>query len=194
MADGVTVHVKWRSVMTEENGHQAYNFPQKFTRYMRTKYAIPAVYRWKVLRALNGDPKQPIYIGQGEDLIQRMQRVLTPARQAKKVSTNRRLHDLFQTYVAQGRSIVIEVVDVEPFELNGIPFGRGTVHDPFKRLALENILLVIAQRAEAEWELLNMVIDPIEKATLEVAKLMKRHPDVVRAALKRFSDATKIDS
>jgi len=187
VADGVTVRVEWRSVVTEESG-QAYIFPQKFTRYMRTKYAVSAVYRWKVLRALNGDSKQPVYIGQGEDLIRRMQRVLTPPKEGKKVSTNRRLHDLFQTYVAQDRKIVIEVADVEPFEVNGIPFGRGTLHEPFKRLALENILLVTAQRAEAEWELLNVIVDPIEKATLEVAKLIKTHPDVVRAALRRFSN------
>ncbi len=192
MVDGVTVHVQWRSVVTQENG-QAYIFPEKFTRYMRTKYAVAAVYRWKVLRALNGDSKQPIYIGQGEDLIQRIQRVLTPPKEGKKVSTNRRLHDLFKTYVAQDRKIVIEVADVEPFEVNGIPFGRGTLHDQFKRLAIENVLLVIAQKAEAEWELLNVIVDPIEKATLEVAKLMKKHPDVVRAALRRFSNTATAD-
>jgi len=193
MADGVTVHVQWRSVVTKENG-QAYIFPQKFTGYMRTKYAAPAVYRWKVVRPLNGAPKEPIYIGQGEDLIRRMQRVLTPPKDDKKGNTNRRLHDRFLAYLAEDRKIVIEVADVEPFELNGIPFGKGTLHEPFKRLALENILLVIAQKQETEWELLNVIVDPIEKATLEVAKLMKKHPDVVRAALKRFSDATKIDS
>lgn len=193
MAAGINLHVVWRSVVTQENG-QAYIFRQKFTSYMRTNYAVAAVYRWKVLRELNGDPKQPIYIGQGEDLIRRMQRVRTPPKQGKKVSTNRRLHDLFQTYVAQGRKIVIEVADVEPFEVNGIPFGRGTLHDPFKRLAVENMLLVIAQKAEAEWELLNFIVDPIEKATLEVAKLMKKHPDVVGAALRRFSQSATVDS
>jgi hypothetical protein len=61
MADGITVHWQWRSVVTEENG-QAYNFPQRFTRFMRNKYCVPAVYRWKVLRVPNREPKQPIYI------------------------------------------------------------------------------------------------------------------------------------
>jgi hypothetical protein len=70
--------------------------------------------------------------------------------------------------------------------VNGIPFGRGTLHDPFKRVALEHILLVIAQKAEAEWELLNVIVDPIEKATLELATMMKKDPDIVRAALRNL--------
>lgn len=137
---------------------QAYIFPQKFTRYMRTKYAVSAVYRWKVLRAINGDSKRPIYIGQREDLIRRMQHVLTPQKSGNRVDTSRRLHDSFQTYIAQGRKIVIEVADVEPFEMSGIPFGRGTVRDPFKWLALENLLLVVAQKEQTEWDLLNVIV------------------------------------
>jgi hypothetical protein len=184
----VTIYVQWRTVLAEER--QAYYFPQKFTRFMRKTYAISAVYRWRVLHVPGGEPKAPIYIGEGEDLLRRMQRVLTPPKEGKRGNTNRRLHDIFAKYVAEGRTIVIEVADVEPFEVNGIPFGRETIADKFKRRALENMLLVIAQKTQKEWDLLNVFIDPVEKVTQELSKLLKRSPSVVREVLKRYKDAT----
>jgi len=193
MADEITVQVSWRTVVTLENG-QAYYFPQKFTRFMRDKYAIPAVYRWRVLRVQNGEPKEPIYIGESDDLIRRMQRVLTPSKSNKKGNTNRRLHDLLAKYIADGRIIVVDIADVTPFEMNGIRFGKDTLSDRFKRRALENILLVIAQKAEAQWNLLNVLYDPVEVATHKISKLMKKHPDIVRAAIGNYLKSTDADA
>jgi hypothetical protein len=89
-------------------------------------------------------------------------------------------------YVGDGRTIVIEVADFEPFEVNGIRFAKETLFDRFRRQVLENLLIVFAQRAEAEWELLNVRFGPIEKATLELAKVMRQPPEVLHAALRKY--------
>ncbi len=175
----LTIFTQWRSALVRENG-EAYNFPGKFTRFMKDKYSMSAVYRWRVLR-LAGDAKEPIYIGEAEDLIQRIQRVRTPSKKAKEGDTNRRLHDIFTKYLQAGRTIVLDIADIEPLEINGVRFGQETTGDRFKRRALENILLALAQKSE-EFELLNVVVDPLDKAT---EKLLKLKPHQLREVLRK---------
>ena len=57
----------------------------------------------------------------------------------------RRLHDIFAKYVAEGRAIVIEFADVEPFEVNGVRLGRDTIGDRFKRRAIQHRLGLSAE-------------------------------------------------
>ncbi len=168
---GFDVSVQWRTAIARENG-DAYCFPDKFTTYFRATYAIPAVYRWRVMRT-SGEPKEPIYIGEAEDLVQRIQRVRTPSKKAKEGDTNRRLNKLFHEYLAAGKKIVVDIADIEPFEVNGVRFDRHGLGDRFKRRALENVLLVILQESMG-FELLNMVVDPIDKAE-RALKMLKPH-------------------
>lgn len=164
----LTIFVQWRTVLGRE-GAEAYSFPRKFTRFMKDKYATSAVYRWRVLQVA-GESREPIYIGEAEDLIRRIQRVRTPSKKAKEGDTNKRLHDIFMKYLKAGRTIVLDVADVEPFEINGLRFGQETMGDRFKRRALENILLALAQKSKG-FELLNVVVDPVDKAREALAKL-----------------------
>ncbi len=186
MASSFTLYVQWRAVMAREG--KAYCFPEKFTPFMKDAYRVSAVYRWRVMQKEAGE-KELIYIGEGEDLLQRIQRVLTPPRDPKKGNTNWRLHDLFSKHVASGRTITLELADVEPFEIAApdpgrtyeVRLGRDTMGDRFKRRAVENLLLAIAQKAE-HVELLNIFIDPVEKAREALAKLP---PRVVRELAKK---------
>jgi hypothetical protein len=172
--------------MAREN--KAYCFPEKFTPLMKNTYRVSAVYRWRVMQKQAAD-KELIYIGEGEDLLQRIQRVLTPPRDAKNSNTNRRLHDLFLKYVAEGRTVALEVADVDPFEVTApdpgrtyeVRLGRETMGDRFKRRAIENLLLALAQKAE-HVELLNIFIDPVEKAREALSKLP---PRVIREMAKK---------
>ena len=139
------IAVQWRTALVRENG-EAYYFPDKFTSYFRETYAVSGVYRWRVMR-ISGEPKEPIYLGEAEDVLRRIQRVLTPHRTAKAPNTNGRLHKIFREHLASGRKIVLDIADIEPFELNGVRFDKNGFGDRFKRRALENILLVIAQQS-----------------------------------------------
>jgi len=186
VASSFTLYVQWRPVMARED--KAYCFPEKFTASMKNTYRVSAVYRWRVMQKEAGD-KEQIYVGEGEDLLQRIQRVLTPPRDAKKGNTNRRLHDLFLKYVASGRTITLEVADVDPFEIAApdpgrsyeVRLGRDTMGDRFKRRAIENLLIALTQKAE-HVELLNIFIDPVEKAREALSRLP---PRVIRELAKK---------
>jgi hypothetical protein len=111
-----------------------------------------------------------------------MVRVRTPSKNAKDTDTNKRLHQIFQKYLAEARMIVVDVADIGPFEVNGIHFDSHELGDRFKRRALENLLLVIGQQSN-EFELLNMVVDPVEEAR---EKLLKLPPHKLRELMKLY--------
>ena len=177
------LYIKWRSTLS--GGSRAYNFPEGFTAYFRRTYSIPAVYRWRVMGS-EVEEKEEIYIGEAEDLVRRIQRVRTPSPKAKQGDTNKRLNKLFHHYLSQDRKIVLEIADVEPFEVRvteaggerAIRFDRDSFGDRFKRRALENLLLASAQARE--FELLNVVVDPVDKVMRDLSRLP---PRVVRKVL-----------
>jgi hypothetical protein len=177
---GIDLNVQWRSAVVRENG-EAYNFPNKFTLYFRERYSVPVIYRWRVMRKEGGE-KEPIYIGEAEELPRRMQRIRTPSKKARASDTNKRLHDIFQKYLSAAREIVIDLADVKPFEIGGVRFGRNDLADRFKRRALENILLAQAQKSEG-FEVLNAIVDPIDKAA-QILKKLKPHQ--IREVIKLY--------
>ena len=154
------LEVQWRTALVQENG-QPYCFPDRFSLYFCDKYAMSAVYRWRVMRVA-GEQKEPIYIGEAEDLVRRIQRVRTPSKNGKVGNTNVRLNRIFRDYLLTGKKILIDIADIGPFELNGIRFDGQALGDRFKRRALENLLLVLAQNS-AQFEILNTIVEPLDK-------------------------------
>jgi hypothetical protein len=135
-----------------------------------------------------GEQKEPIYIGEAENVVSRIQRVITPAKKAPESNTNLRLNKLFTSYVAGGRMVALDIADIQEFEINGKRYGGDTLGDRFKRRALENIILVDAAK-DSQYELLNIVIDPVEKAREVLATLP---PNVIREIVKKYApDALK---
>ena len=169
---GLNISVQWSTVLLRESG-EPYYFPNKFTPYFRRTYAVPAVYRWRVMRR-QPDEKETVYIGEAGDLARRIQRVLTPSGTAKDTNTSKRLNQIFRKCLAKNQTVVIDIAKIEPFEINGIPFDQAGIGDLFKRRALENLLLVLEQ-ARGECRLLNMVIDYVAKAKEELLTLYKPH-------------------
>ena len=135
-----------------------------------------------------GEQKEPIYIGEAEDLVRRIQRVITPGKKASETNTNYRLNKLFTSYVASGRTVVLDIADIQEFEINGQRYGGDTLGDRFKRRALENIILVDAAK-DFHFELLNIVIDPLEK---QRAILSTLPPNKIREIVRKYApDALK---
>jgi hypothetical protein len=177
---GLGISFQWRTAVVQEGG-DAYYFPDKFTSYFREKYSTPVIYRWRVLKNQPGE-KECVYIGEAEELPRRIQRVRTPSKTAKDTDTNKRLHQIFHDLLSQGRKIVIDVGDIDPFEVNGVRFGRQAIDDRFKRRALENIVLALAQES-GEFQLLNVVVDPVEETR---QKLLKLPPHKLRELMKIY--------
>jgi hypothetical protein len=133
-----------------------------------------------------GEQKEPIYIGEAEDLVRRIQRVITPGKKASETNTNYRLNKLFAGRVESGRTVVLDIAVIQEFEINGQRYGGDTLGDRFKRRALENILLVDAAK-DSHYELLNIVIDPVEKAR---AVLSTMPPNAIREIAKKYAPAS----
>ena len=176
----LTFSVQWRTAVVQENG-EAYYFPEKCTHYFHNTYSLPIIYRWRVLF---GQPRQKeiIYIGEAEELPRRIQRVRTPSTKATDSNTNKRLHQIFQQHLSGNRKIVIDVADIEPFEINGIRFDSQGLGDRFKRRALESLLIAMAQQS-GQFDLLNMMVDPLDKAQRMLAKLK---PHELREITRRY--------
>lgn len=164
-----------------------YRFPERFTPAFRQAYSRSGVYRWRVLR-IAGEEKEPVYIGEAENIVRRMQRVVTPAKKERAGDTSYRLNKIFKDFVAKDRTVVLDIADIDQFELNGQRYGGDTLGDRFKRRALENILLVDAVN-DSHVELLNILIDPVEKVRVWLATLP---PNQVREIFEKYGPkATK---
>jgi len=179
-AASLNVFVQWRTAVVVEAGPDKC-FPRKFTHDFNQKYALPGVYRWRVLR-IPGEAKEPVYIGEAEDIANRIQRVLTPPRKTLKPNTNARLNTILSKRVAAGRTVALDIADVDPFEINDIRFGREAMGDRFKRRMIENLMLVIAQKSE-QFELLNIVVEPLDSVDRFIRSLK---PHEKREIIRRY--------
>jgi hypothetical protein len=179
---GLNISVQWRTAV---GSREMYCFPAKLTPEFRDLYAVPAVYRWRVMRnpaRWPGEQREKIYVGEAEELTRRMQWVLTPFRAAKPSDTSTRLNQIFTKLALEGRTIVIDVADIEPFEIDGIRFDKRDLGDRFKRRMLEAIFCVEAQ-ASTNFELLNATVDPLD---LDREALNRLTPHQVRETVKRY--------
>jgi len=159
--NSLNITYQWRPAVLVETGEGEYVFPEMFTCYFRQKYSVPGVCRWRVLKGQPGE-KEAIYIGEAHDLARRVERVERPSKTAKGSNTYKRLNQLLQKYLAEDRTIVVDVADVDPFEVNGVKFGGDTFGDSFKRRAVEGILLALEEKS-GEFEVLNAVVDLVDK-------------------------------
>jgi hypothetical protein len=180
----IQVGIQWRAALLGEG--QPYLFPKKFTPYFRRHHGTAAVYRWRIM-SKTGETTDAVYIGEAEDLAQRV-RVLTPPKQ--NTSTNRRLHDLFQQRLSEGKTIALDVADIDPFEINDVQFGKDSVTDCFKRRTLENLLLSLAA-SEREHDLLNVVVDPMKKT---MRLLIALSPSGRREIIERYAPSQGADA
>jgi len=177
-------YVSWRSPVTAENGG-GYAFPQKFTSYFRAKYSCPAVYRWRIHPGAAIGKREDVYIGEAEDLVSRVQRVLTPSRSSKGGETNRRLNKIFLDAIASERKVFLDIADFQPFEIDGVVFSPEKLSDPFRRAVLENIFLLHAQ--QEGWGVLNKTVNLAEKQAVRYFMKLPAHrrKELINSVLKK---------
>jgi hypothetical protein len=158
MANSIEVNVHWEPVLNKDG--TPYMFPKGSSEFSCEKYTKPVVYRWRI-GAAGGTGKDAVYIGEAEDLPRRVQRVLTPAKNKREGDTNRRLHELFEAALTSGTKVHLEVAQFEPFLFNGVRFSVEDLRNSFKRIAVENLFLAVAQTPDLD--LLNKYVDSTEK-------------------------------
>lgn len=166
----IQIPIYWRGCIAEENGN-GYSYPEKFTKFFRTKYSGPAVYRWRIHPAAPGR-KEAVYIGEAENLVQRVLRVLTPPKAKGSGQTNQRLKKVFDEAVEGNKRVFLDFADFDRFEINGVLLSPAELDDKFKRCLMENLSLCTAERER--FEILNKRLDPINKV-LSRFKLLSPH-------------------
>ncbi|MGH9688593.1 MAG: hypothetical protein ACRD5K_16035 [Candidatus Acidiferrales bacterium] len=180
------VSVSWNNVIRTLETGEVCEYPGKFTAYMRERYPRPAVYRWSVHPVEPGRSQQ-VYIGEADDLLVRIQRVLTPAKVAKPSDTNGRLKRIFDEQIAAGRHVSLSVLDFSPFELNGALFAADRLSHQYLRRALENICLCMAETEGKE--LLNKKVEPLGRAKRKkIQEWLKLNPRQTSELLKKAEE------
>lgn len=132
------VDVVWRAALKNQSPQQGYEYPEKTTNFFRSCYTGPAVYRWRIHPGQDGG-RQAVYVGETENLAQRVQGYRTPTKNPKY--TDRRLKVIFDEATKIGKHVFLDIADFEPFELNGVLITRGFLDDKFKRCLIENLCI-----------------------------------------------------
>ena len=111
-----------------------YSFPQPVTPYLRNKYGGPAIYRWVAER----DQRKSIYIGETENLARRLTHYLNPG---PRQPTNKRMRDFLGQELDLGAKVSFEVLEFDPFSINGHAYSMAGLGSKEVRCLLENLLL-----------------------------------------------------
>lgn len=120
-----------------------YSFPEKMSRHFRECWDGPAIYRWVVFDQVPGDLRR-LYVGEAEQLPRRVFGYLNPGPTQR---TNQRLNELFQQELRNGHNITLEVLALDPFDLDGFPITVQDLADKQVRRLLEDTFVVYYSKA-----------------------------------------------
>jgi hypothetical protein len=166
----------WQTVRTDVS--TSYEYPKQPSPFMRTEYSRPGVYRWAL--CLPDGRVEPLYVGETEKLHRRLRAYLKP-----RSKTEQRVKQELDKAREQGLSIRFEVLEFEPFEINGIEFQPRFLTNPFARKAIEN--LVVLSYAEAGFRVSNQGRDVLEKILAPLDQIDRLKPSAVVRELKGLS-------
>jgi len=155
---------------------QPYRFPQKTTKFLRRRYVGPAVYCWRVDRP---GMRSVVYVGETDCVLRRLRGVLWPS--YKGAETNLRLGRLFRGLMGPGVQITLELLEFEPFVVNGYEVTMERLRNPYLRKLVENIAIV------TEAQLGSIVLNAgRELVTREKARLVPLVASLEPAERQRF--------
>ena len=174
----LAINYEW--VPVESQPGQPYRYPQSVSRYVRSTYLRPAVYRWAVYspdgeeRSANIKPTpRAAYVGEAENLGARFQGYLRPC---PSQQTNKRIKEYLDSALGKGSIIQFEVLKFEDFVIrthHGKPerVSVTNLQVEYIRKMMENFALAIQDRVNCE--ILNRVLNPIERRRQKALRLQK---------------------
>ena len=174
----LNIPIQWRAALANERPQRGYEYPEKLSDFFRSHYSGAAVYRWRIHPGQEGQ-REAVYVGEADNLAQRVQRVRTPAKTRKGGQTNLRLKKKFDEARRRGKHVFLDVADFEPFELNGALITRDYLDNKFKRCLMENLCICTLEKEG--YELLNKRLEPT--STVE-RRFRALSPSKKRTALK----------
>jgi hypothetical protein len=172
----IRLEFEWDLVLAEDS--IPYLFPQPISKYLKSKYTGPAVYRWSVI---SDNQMQMVYYGEAENLARRIGNY---QRGHKSQQTAARIHHLLNGLNSDLR-VVLERLRFESFSLNGVVVDESSLTKKEVRCLLENALMATLPNGV---ELLNKATSvkdkQVKKALGIFEELTPANRDSVLAQLK----------
>lgn len=131
---------EWVSVYNNDNIE--YSFPQPIDRSKKSKYHIPAVYRW-IIKNQHGNKTKNIYVGEASELARRIYHYVNPGGDQQ---TNIRLNELFVKLTEKGFFVLVEELKFKPFEIGGHIISESSLKNKLTRRFIEHMMATFYEK------------------------------------------------
>jgi hypothetical protein len=128
---------EWQVVNLRENVD--YSFPMAISPYMRTRYKLPAVFKWDIFQKTPGD-KKLVYIGEAQELCpKRLYGYLNPG---PTQLANKKVNSEFRDYLKQKLKIRLEICQIQEINFGNSVFEMNALADKHVRRMVSEALIV----------------------------------------------------
>ena len=133
----ISLSYEWQSVYVREKVE--YFFPMAISPYMRTKYRVPAVFRWSVFQRVPGDRKIT-YIGEAQELCpKRLYGYLNPG---STQLANKKVNSDFRGYLKDKLSIKLDICQVKEVKFGDSLSGEEAINEKHLRRLIAEAMIV----------------------------------------------------
>jgi hypothetical protein len=133
----IGISYQWQPVYLREKVE--YLFPMTITPFMRTKYKVPAVFRWIVYERTVED-KKLVYIGEAQELCpKRLYGYLNPG---LTQSANKKVNTEFRGYLREKLKIKLDICEIKEIAFGGAVSGTEALEDKYLRRMLVEAMIV----------------------------------------------------
>jgi hypothetical protein len=133
----ISLSYEWQSVYVREKVE--YFFPMAISPYMRTKYRVPAVFRWSVFQRVPGDRKIA-YIGEAQELCpKRLYGYLNPG---STQLANKKVNADFRGYLKDRLNIKLDICQVKEVKFGDSLPGEEAVNEKHLRRLIAEAMIV----------------------------------------------------
>lgn len=116
-----------------------YQFPMAISPYMRSKYRIPAVFKWDIYQTRPGD-KKLVYIGEAQELCpKRLYGYLNPG---PTQLANKKVNTDFRGYLKEKLGIRLEICLVQEVRFGETLLKETSLNDKHIRRLISEALIV----------------------------------------------------
>lgn len=128
---------EWQIAYLRENVE--YLFPMAVSPYMRSKYKIPAVFKWDIYQKTPGD-KKLVYIGEAQELCpKRLYGYLNPG---PTQLANKKVNTEFRSYLKEKLNIGLQVCQVREINFGESSLDINAFNDKHvRRMVLETLIV-----------------------------------------------------
>ena len=128
---------EWQAVFSRERVE--YLFPMAITPFMRTRYQVPAIFRWDIYQRTPED-KKLVYIGDAQELCpKRLYGYLNPG---PTQQTNKRVNTEFRGYLKEKLNIKLDICNIHELTFEGSMLENKALDDRYVRRLIVDAMII----------------------------------------------------